>query len=129
MTSLDQLIGPEILTRLDAIASQIGVKIEILWPILVKQAYVKGVEQIIDGFLCALAAFFLARLLTKWKSPKEDYGFASADIGLFKTFGWVAVVILSFFSLNVTGGVSHLLNPDYYAILNLKEWLLPAAAA
>lgn len=100
----------EILQRLDALAAKLGVAGEGLWEILVLQAKISGIVDLIWVPILALLAFGAIRLM-KWAEDQAS--------------DWDGVMVLScvvIFASTIalpflfTAGIKELLNPEYYAL-------------
>lgn len=110
----------EIFDRLDALAAKMGVAVEWLWPIFVRQQYVMVGPGIVLTLLAAAAGVGMA----KWsKRLKQTQGCTCDDpwVGAAIASGvfWVATIVglcaLAF------AGVPRLINPEYYALVDLVE--------
>jgi hypothetical protein len=62
MTDIQQSLQDAIFTRLDAVAAKLGVAAGHIWPVLVRQARVDGVRDVVTGCTLALAAYYLGKL-------------------------------------------------------------------
>ncbi|MGF9973601.1 hypothetical protein ABEX76_11995 [Bacillus velezensis] len=124
---------------IDKMATKLGVAVEHIYEVLVKQAYANGVVNTTIGgvllIVCALSILFALILLTKakyenvrglyhsFKIPKNRYA-AIANAG----GGAVWYILISAILVScVTGciytveGIKSILNPEYYAIKEILD--------
>lgn len=105
----------EVLTRLDALAAKLNTTGGHLWQVLVRQAQVEAVKDLLTALLCTVAAYLVIRLILRMY--KADPG---AD--QFHTVGVTMLGTMAVILLTVVGVVSllhvptELLNPEYWAL-------------
>ena len=99
----------EILQRLDALAAQLGVAGEYLWEVLVYQAKLSGVTNLILTPFMVMAAYVGWRL-AKFGTEDDDFFMLMPLGGIVCIIGVVMAPIL------LTTGIKELLNPEYYAL-------------
>ena len=90
----------------------------LLWAILVKQAFVQGIQNSIWALLaliltiiCIWGIIKLARLCKQ--ESEEFFGWMAV------TLGFLGCIILGVFLYNFTEAIGRFINPEYYAILNI----------
>jgi len=112
----EQLIG-----LIDKLAVKLGIAVEILWTALIKQAYVSNTVDLVAFFILAAISiwgFKFIRNKTKDGGEWHDDGDASGISWLL--WGLYTIVIALIICLNLSGTVSGIINPEYWA---LKEIL------
>lgn len=62
----------ELLARLDVLADKMGVTVEYLWGVLVKQAYVDGIRDVIIGVLLLGVAWLIHRYIKAGKQQARE---------------------------------------------------------
>lgn len=90
------------------------------WEVLVRQQYIQGVQQIIWAvalLIFVVIGYFLGKKLWKW-AGKFELGYGDQGMQYIPAVVmWVASVILLFVAVfEVTDGIGHMLNPEYYAV-------------
>jgi len=114
---------------MQSIADGVGVSVEFLWPILVKQSYVVGTMGLMWVMLAIILAIILVKNTSKWWTRLDKcYG----DSGGFGMAGICILYILMVVSLLVGGhhAATRLINPEYYAlksVFNMAEQLVPGS--
>lgn len=107
----------EVLERIDALAKKLGVTIEHLWGVLVRQAYVEAGFAIVWLVLGVGLLVGSARCISAYYRTRERW----TDEMIFKT---VVLAILSFLFFVVAcievGDVGYLFNPEYFALEKVK---------
>lgn len=107
-------IQQEVLEMLQALAKQLGVGVEALWEIYVRQAYFSGL--IWAGLFILLTIILLIITITAYKFYLKD----KKENGDF--FGWMVLidfVYSIFFMFMLHTNVMKIINPEYYAFTNL----------
>lgn len=114
----------ELLKRLDALAAKLGVASEHIWQVLVKQAGVAAVENLI-GILIGVAVMILGpwlfqkgRTTPKVNGDSTDLAVAQMVIGVVCLAVSVVVTIACVVSLPTL-----VMNPEYFALQKVMEWL------
>ena len=128
----------QVVTLLEGIASKLGVAVEHLWEVLVRQQHVQGIADliwagigiIIIAGLCIFVPMFTKYAHRKYVREKEHRcGSPSDEEEFFGTCQYavpVIGVILSIFivvctMLNLELGIQKLLNPEYFALKELLD--------
>ncbi len=115
---LEDLPG-ELLTRLDALAAQLGVTLETLWAVLAKQGTIEGIKGLLLAGL-GLAFLGLAAYSFKgWAHVDND-----SDVGPAVLLGGAVATVIGLGIL--IGGVSdalYILNPEYFALVTILRLL------
>jgi hypothetical protein len=113
--------------QLADLADRLGVSLDHLWGVLVRQAYIDGVSSLATTVVCVLLGivviYAFLRLRRKFKDrPSQD---SLPPFGvLMEPFGFVIVgVVLLFIVLvacdNLYWTVSDFVNPEFYALRHL----------
>ena len=113
--------------ELAGLASKLGISVEHLWGVLVRQAYIDGISSLATTLVCVLLgvviiyAFFYLRRKFKntphheWTPP---FGLLLEPFG-FVILGIVLLVIITIGSDNLYWVVSDFYNPEFYALRHL----------
>lgn len=102
----------EILKRLDALASKLGITVAYLWGVLVKQARVEAIQDVgIVAIWVVLTglSFWAARWIYKDETEK-DCG------GLIVFLGCVCLGSLALTLYFVFAAITEVMNPEYWAL-------------
>lgn len=111
----------EIFKRLDAMAEKLGVAAQYLWGVVVKQAYVEGITDLIVTVVLAIAATIAIKLCIKWHYKIIEDRWDDISYLPF-TFAVIGIVVLLGIALgNLVDGVQHIANPAYFALKLLGE--------
>lgn len=127
---------------IDNLASKLGVAADKLWPILLKQAYVDGIINIVGlcfGLSCLIVSlaliyrFFIAEIelaSRTWNEIVEKTrGKRSAEwdeerVAIFCVCVGIAIAIgLIFAGVSVVNGVTCFINPEWYALQKILSEL------
>lgn len=116
------MVSGEVKAILDMLAEKFGTTVEMLWGILIKQAYVEGFRHGAFGMVILIAAIVI--LIVCYRIYNKSIEVDRDDIGT-RFIGW-AIALISFFFIihNFNMMIGYLANPEYYAlemILNLLQ--------
>lgn len=116
---MDEKLLGEATKYIDAVASKLGVAGEHVYGLLVKQAMIGGVMNLVVAVILLGVAYALVRL-TKWLfSSGKAFSSDSTPLGIFS--GFFALITL-FLGLDCAyTGVGALINPEYYAIKEILD--------
>jgi uncharacterized membrane protein YciS (DUF1049 family) len=113
--------------QLAELANKLGVSVEHLWGVLIKQAYIDGLSSLATTLVCvmlgvaATCAFFYLRRKFK-NTPHQEwtppFGLLLEPFG-FVILGIVLLVIITIGSDNLYWVVSDFYNPEFYALRHL----------
>lgn len=118
----------EIFARLDAIGAKLGVLANHLWEVLVRQAYIEGVTDLIFAAIAAIWFLCAVKLLhTILNVPHEErkqgntwweYGDQLTVVGGIGTIAGTITGIGALVSglYNLTTGIQQVMNPEFYAL-------------
>lgn len=114
-------ISEELLERLDLLAQKLGVTIDHLWRVLVRQAYIEVCYAIfwiiLATFLTVLARYYIGKSIDTFKeSSKCPGGRIITSIVL----GFVAFIFLLTAMIQCID-IGYLFNPEYYALEQMKS--------
>jgi xanthine/uracil permease len=113
--------------QLAELARKLGVSVEHLWGVLVRQAYIDGFSSLATVLVCALLgvaialAFFYLRRRFKNTPDRESvqpFGPLMEPVG-FVILGMVLLLIIAIGSDNFYWVVSDFYNPEFYALRHL----------
>ena len=121
-------MNEQIMGILRVLAEKFGTTTEFLWSILVKQAYVTGITHTVGFVLAGLFVFGWNRVAWGLKLPQEPHEDRGGDktfgIMMVRLFGVVAACIWAMlFFCGLTGVVTALVNPEYWAIQQVMKGL------
>jgi hypothetical protein len=113
---LAPLEADEVLARLDALAETLGVAVDFLFTVLVRQAYIEAMTIIVFGTLVvALDIVYVRWIFKNFERIDKD-----SDAGLEIVVAIISGLVLTFASLGVVINVFRvptlLLNPEYWAL-------------
>ncbi len=111
----------EILQRLDALAAQLGVTVDYLWPLLVRREMMDGILSLalwVPFFVIVFAAYLW---WLRHASKKNLYDGDSGDfVGPFTILiGVVVGALLIALPFVLHSGIMHVMNPEAYALQNI----------
>jgi hypothetical protein len=111
----------EMIKRLDALADKLGTTAAYLWSVLVKQAWLNGIDDLMAvGFLTVLAITFFRysnKCFVKAKKGDDSY-YVGAYILRVAMFIAIGIAIACF-----SDGIQHFINPAYFALHEVLETL------
>jgi hypothetical protein len=120
-------MSEELNKQLATLAAKLGVSVEHLWGVLIKQAFIDGLSSLLTVVICAILAVatvyaFLA-LRRKFKTPEntQSYAYSPAPTD-WMLLGVVLLVIVAVASNNFYWVISDFFNPEYYALRQLPGW-------
>jgi hypothetical protein len=113
--------------QLAELAQKLGVSVEHIWAVLIKQAYIDGLSSLVTTLVCVLlgavvtCAFFYLR--RKFKNvPRQEWtqpaGLLLDPFG-FVILGMIVFVIIFVISVNLYWVASDFYNPEFYALRHL----------
>jgi succinate dehydrogenase hydrophobic anchor subunit len=120
-------MSEELNNQLTGLASKLGISVEHLWGVLVKQAYIDGISSLATTLVCVLLgvgvvyAFFYLRRKFKNTPPQEwtqPFGVLMEPFG-FVILGIVLLAIITIGSDNLYWVISDFCNPEFYALRHL----------
>lgn len=107
-------------TSITKMAEGMGVAVPELWRILIKQQYVEAMGSFI-WFVVGMICFYAIYKLIKW-AFKADLEELVVIVGF---------IVLGLFLMGVLGlselyaGIAHIINPEYYAIKDIANFINP----
>lgn len=105
---------------LEQLAIAFNTTVDAIYPILIKQAYVSGIMDLLFGIALILLAVAIATIIyKKWEAIYEsDMEFIVVVIALI--FSLVAVFIIP---ISIFSGITTLANPEYWALKDILSRL------
>jgi hypothetical protein len=120
-----EAVSDELHKELAALAAKLGVSVERLWGVLVRQAYIDGLSSLVTVFCCAAAGlgvlwffFYLRRKYKLTAEPKERF-FLSTEPVEYMALGIILVVLVAVAGNNFYWVISDFFNPEFYALRHL----------
>jgi EamA domain-containing membrane protein RarD len=113
--------------QLAELANKLGVSVEHLWGVLIKQAYIDGLSSLATTLVCVMlgvaATYAFYYLRRKFKNtPHQEwtppFGLLLEPFG-FVILGLVLLIIITIGSDNLYWVVSDFYNPEFYALRHL----------
>ncbi len=118
-------MSDELNKELAALAAKLGVSVEHLWGVLVRQAYIDGLSSLVTVFCCAAAGlgvlwffFYLRRKYKLTAEPKERF-FLSTEPMEYMAVGIILVVLVAVAGNNFYWVITDFFNPEFYALRHL----------
>ena len=117
----------ELTPLLNELAAQLNTTVEFLWQVMVRQAFISAIGQIVLYVLYGISVFVSIKYILKiWNSYKEQDHMLADDIP--HLFGLIAI---PFFLLLFTGMaiieipnlITKLMNPEYWALQQILEFI------
>ena len=112
--------------ELAALAAKLGVSVEHLWGVLVRQAYIDGLSSLVTVFFCAAAGvgvlWFFFHRRRKYKltvEPKEHVFFSANEPLEYMVLGTILFVLVMVAGNNFYWVISDFFNPEFYALRHL----------
>ncbi len=107
----------EIIKLIEVLADKLGTTTIYLWKILVKQAFISGITDIIQYIIIIIATIWLTKFTKrKVKDDMEDYEI------VITCAMWIVMallLIIAFFSIGTT--ITAFTNPEYWALEQLTK--------
>ncbi|UJH95716.1 hypothetical protein [Bacillus phage vB_BtM_BMBsp2] len=114
---------------IDELAKQLGVAATHVYEVLVKQQFVEGISLLVKagvwiGILILIWTLMNKLIFKKWKEHDSPSGDAHFAMGILTVFVVIGSVIIGYKVVDwVTLGIKMLLNPEYYALDTLMEFV------
>lgn len=111
---------------IDELAKQLGVAAEHVYEILVRQQYVDGIGMLVKSGIWIVLFLVVWIAMTKlfykkWDRIEDD---AQFGIGMLSLVLGIVTVIMTFIIIgDVTLGIKKLLNPEYYALEDIMQFI------
>ena len=106
---------------MEAVAQGLGITVDYVYPILVKQSYVYGVQHLVGSILLGILAYSLQRC-ARWLYSNNPDRCDGKEMGA--TFCWIGFVVATIFAIvHLCFVPGYLINPEYYAIKEILETL------
>ncbi len=109
-------------TGVTKMAESMGIAVPELWRILIKQQYVEAVGNFILAFI-GMVCFYALYKIARWvvKNPDTSDGLILAIM-----MGGMMLAVLGVMGLfGLYEGIAHMINPEYYAIKDIVEFIKP----
>lgn len=122
----DQMMS-EVLARLDLLIEKLGEGAVKAWPLFVKQAlWVDGVATLVVGLVLAGTAAAAVRVMIALRNKAEDVDSIDAAVGY--EFGSILVAVVAVIlavvgALMLITAVRRIINPEYYALMDIARML------
>jgi hypothetical protein len=118
-------MSDELHKELAALAAKLGVSVEHLWGVLVRQAYIDGLSSLVTVFCCAAAGlgvlwfFFYRRRKYKQAEPKERFFLSTNEPLEYLVMGTILFFLVALAGNNFYWVISDFFNPEFYALRHL----------
>lgn len=115
----------ELLPLLEEMAASLGTTVEHLWSILLKQAPISAVTDLIQYGLILVAPFLWLKITNKM-AHKIKEGDAEDENWIWMIVGWVAIglaILCAFLSFPTT--ITKIANPEYWATMEILDKISP----
>jgi len=110
---------------LDHLAQKIGVTVDNLWGVMIRQAITNGITDLILTLFLSIVLFVSIKQTPHFfkKAKEEEKGGSTSSQVNNEVFGiltiTVAIVAIIFIPLLLTSSIKHLVNPEYYAFMDI----------
>ena len=119
-------MSDELNKELAALAAKLGVSVEHLWGVLVRQAYIDGLSSLVTVFCCAAAGvgvlwffFYRRRKYKLTAEPKERFFFSTTEPLEYLVLGTILFFLVAVAGNNFYWVISDFFNPEFYALRHL----------
>lgn len=113
---------------LEQLAQAFNTTVDKLYPILIKQAYVEAIVNIVTVIVFVAAWYVLYRIFFKRIGVKKDrYGMGMEDTSIFMVLVFSLFSVISFVVILVSlvSIPTQLINPEYWALKQVLDALSP----
>ena len=111
---------------LSMLAAKLGTTVEYLWTVLIKQAAISGVQNLIWGIICIvpiiLWVYYFRYFLKNKEEIKRKYDDELHIIGLSVSL-IVSLVFLALFAECINTAITAFINPEYWALKEILSQL------
>lgn len=104
-------MNPEIIKVIETLAAKLGTTAEYLWGVLIKQAPISGMCDIL-GFVIVGSILFCLYILVR----KTEYADSDAEITSWGGLGIASLIVLIALLTTLTDIISCFANPEYWAL-------------
>jgi hypothetical protein len=118
-------VNDELNKQLAALAAKLGVSVEHLWGVLVRQAYIDGVSSLATVFFCAAAGvgvlwffFYRRRQYKLTAEPRSSFLLTNEPLE-YLVLGIILVGLVAIAGNNFYWVISDFFNPEFYALRHL----------
>jgi hypothetical protein len=103
------------------LANKFGTTVEHLWGVMIKQAYISSIVDIIQYIIIILAVIAFIKLHKKFLKPAEDDYSIYEDNdewlpALMFAFGFALTIIVVISFLSIGSTITGFINPEYWAL-------------
>lgn len=121
----DSTIRQQVITRIDALGQKLGVAVDHIWSVLVRQAYAEAAMRTAFFLVAVTAAVFLYKLAHRWWAEGAD-GNDESDFVL--QVGATLITVATTITLITATvmfihGIGYVVNPEYFAFERVAEFL------
>jgi hypothetical protein len=103
---------------LEALAAKLGTTAEYLWTVLLRQAWISAIEDVLQYLVVASLPYFMWKFHKRMKATMEG-GYLSNDEEKWLIVGvcWFVVAVIVFWAfLCIPDTITKLVNPEYWAL-------------
>ena len=117
-------MSDELNKQLAALAAKLGVSVEHLWGVLVRQAYIDGLSSLVTVFFCAAAGlgvlwfFFTGGGNAGTAETKEGFSLSTEPVE-YMVLGTILFLLVLVAGNNFYWVISDFFNPEFYALRHL----------
>ena len=114
---MNEQMTQEIMKRIDVLAVKLGVTGQYLWGVLVKQAEVEAIEDILSallfGVLAGIGLYIIKKMIKIWQS--DEYDEVGIMLGSIACFIAVVVGLIGFVCCMISS-ITPIMNPEFFAL-------------
>ena len=124
--NINQIIE-QIKPAMSKMAEQLGVSMDFLWEVLLKQQYVEGFLAVGHVIIGIIAIPFLVKFWKKCMKEMSENNMSDYVLVLGFVCAPLTLLVALIICLNFEMAVSHLVNPEYQAIKDIFEFIKGAS--
>lgn len=112
----------ELVPVLEKLATQLGTTSTYLWGVLIKQAYIDGILNIIFFIISVISAFIVYKLHIKFMGKMNDSNYSwyhEYEVSLMVPMVFVSIFVIFFIGCGIVGfldSFTAFYNPEYWAL-------------
>jgi hypothetical protein len=119
-------MSDELHKDLAALAAKLGVNVEHLWGVLVRQAYIDGLSSLVTVFCCGAAGlgvlwlfFYRRRKYKLTAEPRERFFLSTTEPLEYLVLGIILAFLVAVAGNNFYWVITDFFNPEFYALRHL----------
>ncbi len=115
-------MSDEIAKVLDLLAERFGTTVEHLWQVMITQAYISAINNLIGLVIGIVFIFYVIKRIPYWIEAEKEYEFLPTLQLVFSSA--FSLVIVTYYAVEgVTTIITGIFNPEYLALQKILELL------